>query len=120
MGVLKAMVYKITQCSFISPFNLVMDNFPGGLASKESACNAGDLGSVPGLGKSPGEGNCLPTPVFLPGEFHGQRTLVGYSPQDAKYLDMTERVTHFDLVIFSQDSFIIKSSAEISNSKQNA
>ena len=31
--------------------------FPGGLDSKESACNAGDLGSIPGLGRSPGEGN---------------------------------------------------------------
>ena len=31
--------------------------FPGGSAGKESACNAGDLGSIPGLGRSPGEGN---------------------------------------------------------------
>ena len=31
--------------------------FPGGSAGKESVCNAGDLGSVPGLGKSPGEEN---------------------------------------------------------------
>ena len=31
--------------------------FPGGSASKESACNVGDLGSIPGLGRSPGEGN---------------------------------------------------------------
>ena len=31
--------------------------FPGGSECKESACNAGDLGSMPGLGKSPGEGN---------------------------------------------------------------
>ena len=31
--------------------------FPGGSDSKESACNAGDPGSIPGLGKSPGEGN---------------------------------------------------------------
>ena len=31
--------------------------FPGGSASKESACNAGDLGSIPGLGRSAGEGN---------------------------------------------------------------
>ena len=30
--------------------------FPGGLAGKESACNVGDLGSIPGLGRSPGEG----------------------------------------------------------------
>ena len=34
--------------------------FPGGSAGKESACNAGDLGSVPGLGRSPGEGNGSP------------------------------------------------------------
>ena len=34
--------------------------FPGGLDSKESACNVGDLGSIPGLGRSPGEGNGNP------------------------------------------------------------
>ena len=51
--------------------------FPSGLNGKESACNAGGLGSFPGSGRSPGE--WLPTPVFLPGEFHGQRSLVGYS-----------------------------------------
>ena len=55
--------------------------FPGGSEGKESACNAGDLGSIPGLGRSPGEGNSNPTtPVFLPGEFHGQKSLVSYSP----------------------------------------
>ena len=59
---------------------LVFLGFPGGLDSKESACNAGDLGLIPGLGRSPGEGNSYPTPVFLPGEFQGQRSLVGYSP----------------------------------------
>ena len=31
-----------------------------GLVDKESACNAGDLGSIPGLGRSPGEGNSYP------------------------------------------------------------
>ena len=35
-------------------------SFPGGLSGKESACNAGDLGSIPGLGRSPGEGNGYP------------------------------------------------------------
>ena len=39
--------------------------FPGGLAGKESACNAGDLGSVPGLGRSPGEGNSYPLTTTL-------------------------------------------------------
>ena len=47
--------------------------------SKESACNAGDLGLIPGSGRSPGKGECLPSPVFLPGEPPGQRSLAGYS-----------------------------------------
>ena len=34
--------------------------FPGDSAGKESACNAGDLGVIPGLGRSPGEGNSYP------------------------------------------------------------
>jgi len=34
--------------------------FPCGLAGKKSACNAGDLGSIPGLGRSPGEGKVFP------------------------------------------------------------
>ena len=34
------------------------------------------------------------TPVFLPGKFHGQRSLVGYSPWGPKELDMTELLTH--------------------------
>ena len=43
----------------------------------ESTSNAGDPGSITGLGRSPGEG-WQPTPVFLPGEFYGERSLVGY------------------------------------------
>ena len=34
--------------------------FPGGSAGKESACNVGDMGSIPGLGRSPGEGKGYP------------------------------------------------------------
>ena len=56
----------------------------------ESACIAGDPGSVPGLGRSPWRREWLPTTVFLPGESHGQRSLVGYSPWVQKELDMTE------------------------------
>ena len=45
---------------------------------KESSCNAGDAGSIPGSGRSPGGGKWQPAPVFsLPGEVHGQRSLVG-------------------------------------------
>ena len=45
-----------------------------------------DAGSIPGSGRSPGGG----FQYFLPGEFHGQRSLVGYSPQGCKKLDTTE------------------------------
>ena len=61
-----------------------------------SACIAGDLGSIPGLGRSPGGGQL--TPVFLPGESGGQRSLAGYSPWGCKELEMTERL-HFTIVI---------------------
>ena len=45
--------------------------FPGGSDDKASFYNAGDLGLIPGWGRSPGEGKGLHTPVFWPGEFHG-------------------------------------------------
>ena len=63
-------------------------DFPGGSDSKASAYN--DPGSVPGLGRSPGEGNGNPFQLFLPGKSHGQRSLVGYSPQGLKESDSTE------------------------------
>ena len=55
--------------------------FPGGSVVKNPPTNAGDTGdtdSIPGLGRSPGEGNG--NPVLLPEGSHGQRSLVGYSP----------------------------------------
>ena len=39
-------------------------SFPDSSYGKESACDAGDLGSIPELGRSPGEGERLPTPAF--------------------------------------------------------
>ena len=65
---------------------------PGGSEGKEFACNAGDLSLIPGLGRSPREENGNPTPLFLPGESHGWRSLVGYSPRVRKESDMTERL----------------------------
>ena len=41
-------------------FFIVIEGFPGGFLGKESACNAGDLGSIPKLGRSPGEGKGSP------------------------------------------------------------
>ena len=58
--------------------------FPGGSDGNESTCNAGDPGSISGLGRSPGEGKWQPTPVFLYGESHGQRSLAGNSPWSHK------------------------------------
>ena len=51
------------------------------LCGKESACSAGDSGSIPGPGRSPGEGNGHPLQYFCLGKSHGQRSLVGYSPR---------------------------------------
>ena len=69
-------------------------SFPGGSDAKASACNAGDPGLIPVLGRSPGEGIGNPLPVFLPGESHGWRSLVGYSPRGRKESETTERL-HF-------------------------
>ena len=63
---------------------------PGCSDGKESTCNAGDLGSIPGLGRFSWRRACQPTPVFLPENPHGQRSLVGYSPWGHKELDTTE------------------------------
>ena len=64
--------------------------FPDGSDGKDSACNMGDLGSNPGLGRSPGEGHgnllqysCLESP-------RGEKSLAGYSLWGCKQLDMTE------------------------------
>ena len=74
----------------ISNENTESWGFPVGSDSKESACNAGDLGSVPGLGRSPGEGNGNPLQHSCLQYFHGQRSLAGYSSWGRKELDKTE------------------------------
>ena len=60
------------------------------LIGKESACHVGDPGLIPGLRRVPLRREWLPTKVFLSGEFHGQRSLVGYSPCGHKESNMTE------------------------------
>ena len=116
---------RLSAASFINHFWLANCpvGFPGGSDGKESACNAGDPGSIPGSGRSSREGIDYPlqyswaslvaqmvknlpacgrpgfdpwvgkipwrrvwqsVPIFLPGESHGQRSLVGYSPWGRK------------------------------------
>ena len=64
---------------------MYMIGFLGGSVGKESICNVGDRGSIPGLGRSPGEGI---SPVFWPGEFHGL-----YRPWGGNESDTTEGLT---------------------------
>ena len=64
--------------------------FAGDSDGKESACNAGDPGSILGLGKIPWRREWQPTPVFLPGESHEQRILAGCGTWGYIESDMTE------------------------------
>ena len=57
-------------------------DFPCGAVVKNLPANAGDMGLIPGSGRSPEEGNGNPNPVFLPRKSHGQRSLPGSTPWD--------------------------------------
>ena len=81
--------YFIPLCGWIIFYSMGLSGgFPGGSESKESAFNAGMVGKIPWRRK------WQPTPVFLPGKSHGQRSLVGYSPRGCKESDMTKQLTH--------------------------
>ena len=67
--------------------------FPDGSDSKICACNVG-IWVSPWIGKIPWRRGRQPTPVFLPGKSHGQRSLVGYNPNGHKKLDTTEAIEH--------------------------
>ena len=64
-----------------------MEGFPCGSASRESACNVGDLGSISGLGSSPGEGKGYPL------WYSGLENSVDYSPWGCKESDTTEQLS---------------------------
>ena len=63
-------------------------DFPCGSVGKESACNVGNLGSIPGLGRCPGEGKCY----LL--QYSGLENSMDYGLWGRKELDMTERSEH--------------------------
>ena len=63
---------------------------------KESTCNAGDPGSIPGSGRSPGGGNGNPLQYSCLGNPQGQRSLEGDSPWGCKELDTTERLNSYN------------------------
>ena len=64
-----------STCCFVFGVSPIMKGFPDGSVGKECGRDLFD----PWLGKIPWRREWQPTPVFLPGEFHGQRSLVGYS-----------------------------------------
>ena len=67
--------------------------FPCSSVGKESACSAEDLGSIPGLGRSPGERNGYPLQYPCLEKSHGQRSLVGCSPWGRKESGTSEWLT---------------------------
>ena len=84
---------------------------------EESACNAGDTGSIPVSGRFPGEGHGNPrqysfffsTSVFLPGESHGQMSLMDYSPRGRKESEEAKQLHfHFPTLFFSSSSLFSK------------
>ena len=88
---------KACYIVLINIFFILFD-FPGGESGKESACQCRwckRCGFNPWVGMIPWGRKQQPTLVLLPGEFHRQRNLVGYSPWGHKESDMTEWLTHF-------------------------
>ena len=77
---------------------MVKLGFPGDSVVKNPPADAGDTGSIPESGRFPGEGNgnadWRTLQELLTGEFHGQRSLVGYSHGVAEEPDMTYRLNH--------------------------
>ena len=72
-------------------------SFPGGPSGKEPTCQCRRSKRPkfsPWVGKIPWRRAWKPTPVFLPGKFHGQRSLVGYSPWGHKESDTTKATEH--------------------------
>ena len=70
-------------------------DFPGGSDGKESACNVGDPGSIPGSGRSPGEGNNNPLQHACLEKYHGWRSLAGYNPWGCKESDTTQQLHYY-------------------------
>ena len=68
--------------------------FPGSSGGKESACRCRRPGFNPWVGKIPWRRKWQLTPAFLPGKFHGQRGLVGYSPWGCEEPDTNEHSQH--------------------------
>jgi len=83
-------------------------SFFGGSDGKESACNAGELGSIAGLGRFPGGGLGNPLQYSCLDNPHGQSSLVGYSLWGHKELDTTERLSTAHSTVVETVMFFLK------------
>ena len=81
--------------------------FPGGSGSKESACSAGDLGLIPGSGRSPGEGNGNPL-WYSCLENHMDRGAWQAAIHRVAESDTTEQLTHFGQYMASQVVLVVE------------
>ena len=86
--------------------NLVITWNNSTISKHEPTCNVGDLGSIPGLGRSPGEGHGNPLQYSCLENPHGQRSLVGYSPWGRKESDMTWVTKHTHCTPLLQNTYL--------------
>ena len=80
----------------------ILLGFPSGSAGKESACNARDLGLIPGLGRPPGVGKGYPLQYSGLEEFHGL-----YSPWGRKESDTTERLSLSHILLLNLRNYLL-------------
>ena len=84
--------------------------FPGGSMVKNLPGNAGNARKDPWVRKIPWRRKWQPTPVFLPGKSHRQRSLAGYSSQGCQESDITERTrTHTGMAVAMENSMVVPS-----------
>ena len=81
------------------------DKHPGGSMVKKSPTTQ-EMGFNPWVGKIPWRREWQPTPAFLPGKSHGQRSLAGYSPWGCKASDKTEGLTHTHCLLWDQKRLV--------------
>ena len=83
----------IVSCQLVIAIIIfIIMSFPGGSDGKQSTCNAGDLGLIPVLGRSPGGEHGHQLQYSCLENLHGQRILVGYNPWGCKESDITEQL----------------------------
>ena len=95
-------LFEFLKCDewFLPLSPIILWGFPDGSVGKESTCSVGDLGLIPGLGSSPGEGHGNPLQYPCLKNIHGQRSLAGYRPWGHKESDTTEWLSTAPIYIF--------------------